>query len=282
MGERTDLTVEQAAVRLGISKWATHKAVNRGELTLLPGSGPARVTPAAVENFRARRQTARIQRLAAKGVDLVQLATDTASLLRPPPGAPFACSWEDIPKKIGQNAVAAFGVPVLRAATLTGDECRWCAAAWLSKKWSAAPPKYGPAVVKLLGPLRACDTAILNAEMEKLRAKVRPGAQRPVRARTAPLAARRPVTPQKAAVAPVQRPAAPAARPASTSALRAALTAAGAIARPGRLKCGHLLAAECACPRIASRPAVTAAAKPAARAEPHGCGCDCSQHQGRP
>jgi hypothetical protein len=273
MGERTELTVEEAAVRLGISKWATHKAVNRGKLALLPGSGPARVTPAAVEDFRVRRQIARLELLAAKGVDLVQLATDTASLLRPPPGAPFACSWEDIPKKIGQNAVAAFGVRVLRAATLTGDSCRWCAAAWLSKKWGAAPPEYGPAVVKLLGPLRACDTAILNAEMERLSAYVNAGTRRPSQARTASPAARRPVTPPTAAPAPVQRPAAPAARPASTSTLRAALTAAGAVARPGMLRCGHLLAAECSCPRIASK-AVTASA-PAGQGHTGACGCGC-------
>jgi len=246
------------------------------------GSGPALsgccrglpCPPSAGGHGSPRQQPAALQRITARGTDLVQLARDTRQFLRPAPGAPSSAGVS----AVGDDVRAVFGMPTLTAAAITDPGvCRWCAAVVAAQMLGTVPPAYSPAFAELLG--RPCGRhgGLLRAEMAELRVQVDAGAVRPSRARTAPSVPVRPATPQKTAVRPVQRPSGPSARPVPPAVLRAALASAGMPPRArysGRRNCGHLVAEQCRCPRVASRP-VTAAARPG----PHPCGCACEQHQ---
>ncbi|NGO43783.1 hypothetical protein [Streptomyces ureilyticus] len=282
-----EVAIRAAANRLGITEWAVRKAVLRGELKELPGPGPARLDADEVDRFRRARQTAALARIGARGTDLVQLARDARSFLRPYPGAPTSGKVSSL----GADVVAAFGAAALHAAAVR-EGCGWCAAAMAARLLGTEPPAYGTAMLALLGEPCAKDMKrFAGAEMERLRAQVHPGGTPPAAARTAPVTAAGSMAPP---VPPVQRPRSAqsqddtgktmvAARLRETRARlksakrsgdqrraielrrmiqsleadaarvdgRPAVTASAA--RPGTLRCGHALAAGCSCPRRASR-----------------------------
>lgn len=274
MNDPQHLSVQAAASRVGLTEFGLRKAIDRGELRPVPGTLPVKLDAGDVERLISVRRTAAIQRLAARNVDLVALARDTRLFLRPPAGAPSSGGVS----RVGADVVAVFGAAAVTAAAVQDPGvCGWCAATVAARMLGAAPPAYSAAFAALLGPPCSKDMSVVADAMARLDVRINAGARRPVRARTAVPVSPRPATPPQAVPAAVQRPAGPTARPASPGVLRAALAAAGATARPGRLRCGHWLADECACPR-ASR-AVTASARPTPRTEPHGCGCVCPEHR---
>lgn len=165
-----DLAIQQAAKRLGLTEWGLRKAVTRGELRLLPIAGPGRLAAAEVERFRRARQAAALERLAARGTDLVQLARDTRRFLQPHPGDPqFGVS------RLGPDPVAVFGAPALHAACLPEPTCGWCASVVAAQMLGGEAPAYGEAMRALLGEPCARDMErFARAELDKLAARVRP------------------------------------------------------------------------------------------------------------
>jgi len=189
------------------------------------------------------------------------------------------------------EAKALFGLAALKAAAATTDGCRWCLAAQLAAAdggW--APREYAEAFGVLLGaPCEVCWPGLRAPVMAALRAEVHAGAVGPSVARTGPVGAPGGAVPPapvlRAAVRPVggddngrdlvaqrlretrqklkaARRRGDARHVASLQQQLRALVAdasrvdgrgvSAAAARPGRLACGHLLAAGCACPRRAS------------------------------
>lgn len=303
------VSVEKAAAGLGISKWGAYRAIERGDLKVLPGRGPTRVSEAEVERFRRARHAAAVERLKARGADVVELARATRSFLQPHPG-----DGKRTVSMLGPDVVAVFGAPAVHAASLPAPTCGWCASVVAAQLMHTDPPPYGKAMLALLGPPCPRDMQrFAAAEMEALAARVHPGGVRPSGGRAAASGSSRP------AASPVPRPwpaqpvqddngrALVAARlrvararlkdakrrndqayaiklraiVASLEADAAAVDgrAPSAAARPGRLACGHLLADRCSCPRKGSRP--VAASGGAARRRPHPCGCDCPEHRGQ-
>ncbi|MCX4906863.1 RodZ family helix-turn-helix domain-containing protein [Streptomyces sp. NBC_00878] len=279
--QQQGVSVEQAATRLGISKWGAYKALERGDLKGLPGRGPARLDPADVERFRRARQTAALERYAAKGTDMVRLAHSTRAFMRPYPGANTGRV-----SAVGSDVVAAFGAAALHAAGVR-EGCCWCASEIAAQLLGTEPPVYGEAMLALLGkPCPKDMKRFTGVEMERLRARVHPADVRPSGARTEaagpPAPATRPQPAQpvqnddgKALVASRLRETRARLKDAKRRgdqayAIRLTQIARGleadaavvdgrltASARPGTLRCGHLLAAGCACPRRASKRAMS-------------------------
>jgi hypothetical protein len=230
------LSVQAAAGRIGLTEYGLRKAIDRGELRPVPGTLPLKLDPADVERFITARRTAAIQRLAARSVDLAQLAADTRAFLRPPAGAPASGGMS----RLGPDVIAVFGVAALTAAAITNpNTCGWCAATFAAGMLGTAPPAYTQPLAVLLGPPCAKDRAVVAEALEKARAAV----HGPSAARPAVPAAQRPTVPPPTAHAAVQRPVARPAGRATRTVLHAALRAAGV--RPDRHEHGPSVV----CPR---------------------------------
>jgi hypothetical protein len=287
------LSVQAAANRVGFTEFGLRKSIDRGELRAVPGTLPIKLDPADVERFISARRTAAIQRITARGTDLVQLARDVRMFLRPLPGAPSSGGVS----KVGAEVMALFGPAALNAAAIRDPGvCGWCATTVASRMLGTEMPAYSAAYVELLGNPCAKDRAVLDAELDRLRREVNAGARRPSVARAAPVVAPRPASPRPSSPAAVQRPvqASRGPLPAQTAAASWRATTAAATRPPGwpyfvgNKACGTPVGQACAChpPR-----AVTASAKPkpkpkkatpttmpgAKRAGVHSCGCTCTR-----
>lgn len=281
------LSVRAAASRLGFSTWGVYRAVERGELQQV-ARNPVQVSAADVERLRLRKRDEAIEQI---GVDrLAKLARDVRLLLHPPFGSGGPREHAAL-EQVSERVKAAFTMPVLHAAALPdGSGCRWCAAE-IAGKMLAVPVRQEMlssevGLALLGGPKCERHRGLVAGRMRELAARVRPGGESRSVARTAPAA-----TPGRAAVvraaervqddggrSMVQR------RLRETRARQKAAKRAGdqayalrlakvvrgleadaarldgavtASARPGRLRCGHLLAANCACPRRASKRATS-------------------------
>lgn len=286
------LSVRTAANRLGMSNWAVHKAIDRGELRPVTRH-PIQVSADDVEAMRVRKRDAAIEQI---GVErMARVAADVRAQLHPPfeSGAPReAAALELIPERLK----AAFTMPLMHAAALPDDSgCRWCAAE-IAGKMLAVPVRpamlSSEAGVALLGsPKCERHRGLMAGRLRELAARVRPGGESPSAARTQPAASAGRAAVPKPAVRAAERARGDddgrsmvqrrlretrarqkAAKRAGDQAyaLRLAKVVRGleadaarldgavtASARPGRLRCGHLLAANCACPRRASKRATS-------------------------
>lgn len=281
------LSVKQAAGRLGLSEWGLRKIIDRGEL-LPVTQHPVRLAAADVEALRRNRQDEAVARL---GVDrLARVARDVRAQLHPPvsSGAPRG---HDALELIPETTKSALGMPLLMAAAMPeGSGCRWCAALTASRllrvplRDATMTSEVGLA---LLGRPECADhRALVRARMDEVAAGVHAGAVRAVDGRTGPVGAPgggvAPVSAPRAAVRPVgddsgrdlvarrlretrqklkaARRRGDARHVASLQLQLQRLTAdaavvdgrAAAARKPGVLRCGHALAAGCACPRRAS------------------------------
>lgn len=278
------LSVKAAAARLGRSEMHVHDLIKAETLRPVTRS-PIRLAVMDVEALRRVQHDRALAEFVARGVDLVRLAADVRRQVRPlaldplPGGAKAVTS---LPHKVRD----LFGPAALMALTLEDrSECCWCAARVAAGMFKVPPPKWGEVTRALLGDPCANDMRrFAGVELGKLRARVHPGSVRPPQGRTELAAA-----PGKTAVS---KPAVRAQtddggralvgrrlretrarlkdakrRGDQAYALRLAQTIRGleadaaqvdgrgsvtASTRPGRLACGHLLAAGCACPRRAS------------------------------
>jgi hypothetical protein len=284
------LTVRAAANRLGLSTWAIHKAIDRGELRPVTRN-PIQVSADDIEAMRLRR---RDEAIAHFGADrLLKLATQVRAQLQPPfaSGAPGGhAALERIPER----TKAAFGMPLLHAAAMPdGSGCRWCLAEVAARmlgvpvRPETLSSEFGIAL--LGGPECERHRGFVRDRMDQLRARVHPGRERSGGGRAAPAKAAGSTAPA-APPAPPRTPAQPVqpddggrsmvARQLRTArarlkdakrsgdqrrAIQLQQTIRGleadaavvdglvaAAARPGRLRCGHLLSAACSCPRRAS------------------------------
>lgn len=279
------LTVRAAANRLGLSTWAVHKAIERGELRPVTRN-PIRVSADDVEGMRLRKQDEAIDRIGADR--LVKTARSVRGMLHPPFGS-GAPGGHAALGRLSETVKAAFTMPLLHAAAMPdGSGCRWChaenAAHMLSVpvRSQTLSSEFGFAL--LGGPECERHRGLVRDRMEQLRARVHPAAPPPPAARTGPVAASAPspsaVSRSRSAQqaddngkAMVQRRLretrarlVAARRSGDTRyalklrAMVASLEADAAVvdgrvtaaARPGTLRCGHQLAAACACPRRAS------------------------------
>lgn len=284
-----ELSVADAAKYLDLSKEALHKAVRENRLPALPGEGPARLSLAAVEEFHQLRRVEQIARLARSGETPVSVAAKVRARLHAAElGMPrsmaekLAAMPSDWRALFNRAELAAAGVR-------DGQGCRWCKAGEFAAFLGARPVEYSEAYAELFGgpPCGVCGPGLLRPFMASLAARVRGGAVRasePVprpsaaeRARAAEWASQRAVT---AAARPVQDDdgrAMVARRRREVQArlkdarrrgdtkhalalqqqMQALIADAARVdgrapSRPGRLACGHLLAAGCGCPRRAS------------------------------
>jgi len=282
------LPVRAAANRLGLSVWAVHKAIDRGELRPVTRD-PIQVLASDVEALRARRQDAAIERIGADR--LLQLARDVRLQLHPPATAPGPRGSAAL-TSMSESVKSAFGAAMLNAAALPdGSGCRWCAAR-IAGRMAGIPVSDGQlasqvGLALLGGPTCERDRGLVRARMAELHGRVHPGGARPIEGRVeAPAGTRPPALPEPAAravtaveddggkmlVARNLRTARARLKDAKRrgdqrAAIRLAATVRGlekdaavvdgrravtASARPGTLRCGHLLASGCACPRLAS------------------------------
>lgn len=192
---------------------------------------------------------------------------------------------------VSDTARLLFGQASLTAALLADDSCRWCRSADFAKVLNTwAPTVYSEGFAALLGgPCERCAPGLYRPLMEAMRARVRGGAVRPSEAAPRPSAAERQAAyewaSQRPATAAVKRvgddggKALVARRRREVQAqltaakrrgdqryaiqlqqtLRSLTADAAAVdgrttaSRPGTLRCGHALAANCSCPRLASR-----------------------------
>lgn len=202
------LAVRVAANRLGVTVWAIHKAIDRGELRPVTRS-PLQVSAADVEQMRVRRRDEAIDRI---GVDrMARLAADVRAQLHPPfaSGAPGGHAALE---KLSERVKAAFGMPLLHAAALpAGSGCRWCAAEIAGRMLSVPvrqetlSSQFGIAL--LGGPECERHRGVARDWMGQLSARVHPGRGRPGDGRTEPVAAStKPpsATPRRAPARPVQ------------------------------------------------------------------------------
>ena len=194
---------------------------------------------------------------------------------------------------VSQPAKTLFGTAALTAAQSEDGSCRWCRAAEYGRVLSTwAPTVFSPALAELFGqaPCQQCGPRLYGSVMAALRSRVHPGGERPAEGRAEPAVpvmraqARPPVRRAPAPAQPVQdddggkaaiqrrrrevQSRITAARRAGDTKYEAqlrlqlmALTADAAVvdgrrslkSRPGVLRCGHLLAANCSCPRASKR-----------------------------
>jgi hypothetical protein len=285
-----EVAIQVAAKQLGITEWAVRKAVLRGELKELPGPGPARLDAAEVVRFRQARQDAALRRLAAAGTDLVQLARDTRAYLQPYPGTAVgkvAHVGPDVVAAFG--APVLHGASVWKGCSWCATEMAG-RLLHVPVRPSMLCSEIG--LVLLGAPECADHRALVRGRMTELAARVHAGGGRPAGGRSVPSAGKRPPAPPQAAqgavtaaapVAPDDNGRALVARrlrevrarlkdakrsgdqryAIKLKSMVASLEADAAVVdgrrtfsaadRPGTLRCGHLLASNCACPRRAPK-----------------------------
>lgn len=290
-GRVKPLSVSAAAQRLGLTEVATRGLIASGQLRPVVRTPSIKLAALDVEDLRVARRDAALEEFTRRGVDLVKLARDTRRQLRPGPADPLPGGARGL-SGLPASVRAFFGAPALTALTLSDREaCGWCVARVAAGLLKVPEPRPGEVLLALLGNpcMEKCMGRFAGAEMERLRARVHPGGARPSGARTTPATAAGSTAPA-APPAPPRTPAQPvqddngralvAARLRTARArlkdakrhgdtryaikLRAMVAsleadaaqvdgrAFGAVDRPGTLRCGHALAAGCACPRRAS------------------------------
>lgn len=280
------LTVRAAANRLGLSVWAIHKAIDRGELHVVVRD-PIKLSADDVEALRRRKQNAAIARI---GEDrLVKTARDTRAFLHPPVTAGGARGHAAL-ETVNDVVKSAFGPALLAAAAMPDGSCRWCAAVMAGRLLHVPVREEqlaGEVGLALLGgPDPECvkHRALLRGRMDRLAARVHRSGTGPAKAAGSTVPAV-PAVPRRTPARRVQdgdggRALIAARLRAERERLKAAKrsgdqrraiqlrqtiqgleqdaaavdgrSAVVASARPGKLACGHLLAAGCACPRRAS------------------------------
>jgi len=287
-----ELNAVEAARRLGLSREAVDAAAREGRLAAVAGDGPRRFSAQAVEEFHQRRMAQLVATLARSGETPVSVACRVRKGLHASgdTGLPraFAAKLSAMPS----DWRMLFNRAELAAACVKdGEGCRWCKAAEYAEFLGLRPVEFAPARVELFGgpPCGKCGPGLLRPYWAALEARVHGGAVRPSKAAVPPSAAERerarewvqrhPVT---AAARPVQddggrgmvarrlreeRAKLKSAKRAGDqrSALRLARVVRGleadaaavdgrttAAVKPGRLACGHPLAAGCGCPRRSS------------------------------
>jgi hypothetical protein len=286
------LSVERAASRLGMSRWGLYKLIDRGELQPVVRE-PIGLSVSDVEALRARRQDAAIGRIGpdrvlqlARDVRLQLHPPATA------PGSRGHAALENLSETVKSafsmpllhGASMPDGAGCRWCAAVVAGKMLG-----VSVRDAQMASEVGLAL--LGGPECERHQGLVRARMAELTARVHPGGVRPSAARTeapqppaAPApreSAQRPVT---AAAKPVQddggksmvarrlrevraRQKDARRRGDQAYALRMAQMARDleadaavvdgrvtAAARPGRLKCGHLVSAGCVCARRASKP----------------------------
>ena len=285
------LSVSAAAQRLGLSEVGTRGLIASGQLRPVVRTPSIKLAALDVEDLRVARRDAALAEFTARGVDLVKLARDTRRQLRPELADPLPGGVRGL-SGLPVSVRAFFGAAPLMALTLPDREaCGWCAAKVAAGLLKVPEPRYGQVFLALLGDpcMEKCMGRFAGSELDRLRARVHPGGTPRPAARTAPVKAAGSAA-QAAPVAPRRTPAQPVqpddggksmvARQLRTARTRlkdakrsgdqrralqlqqtirgleadaavvdGRVTAAG---RPGRLRCGHALAAACACPRRAS------------------------------
>jgi hypothetical protein len=287
-----ELTAAESGKYLGISREAVDLAAREGRLPALAGDGPRRFSRGTVEAYHELKQAEKVAKLARAGESPVSVAAKVRrGLFDGETGLPRSAAaklsampmaWRAL---FSKAELAAAGVP-------DGGACKWCKALEFGKFLGSRPTPYAPVYVELFGgqPCGTCGPGLLRPYWAALQARVRPagtgssaGAVPPSaaeRARAAEWAQRHPVT---AAGKPVVDDDGRALVAAGLRTARArlkdakrrsdqrhvlhlaqvirALEADAAVvdgrvtaaARPGTLRCGHALAAGCACPRRASK-----------------------------
>ncbi|MFE1847719.1 hypothetical protein [Streptomyces sp. NPDC059515] len=194
----TTMTIAQAARHLGLSDMRVRQLVDSGELFVLPGTSPAKLSREHVETQRLLRREALLADLAARRRTPVQLAREARRVLFPREvGANLPQHQaEDQRRRMGlvpSEARQLFGVAAITAAC-AGEGCRWCLTAEFARLlggWS--PQEYSEGFAALFGqePCERCGPALYGAVMAALRVRVHPGGERPSEVRSEPA---RPVT----------------------------------------------------------------------------------------
>lgn len=286
------LSAVQVGHYLGVTERTVRNMISRGELEVL-SADPIRLDSRHVaEALAVRQQEARLS-LDRLRTSPLNLARETREKLhRPYVGVDLPENRKVRRQRqlalLSPTAKTLFGVAALAATQSEDGSCRWCSAALFAKVLGTwAPESYAPAFAELFGqaPCSACGPQLFRAALASLEARVHPGRQRPPDPVAEAVAAATPVVP-----APRPQRAEPvqagddgkgmvsrrlrdvrgqlkeARRRGDTQHALAlqkqlqALTADAArvdgrpvSARPGMLRCGHALAANCACPRRASK-----------------------------
>lgn len=283
----------QAAKWLGITEEAVHKAAREGRLKALSGEGPRRFSRAALEEYHRTRAAGHVAALARSGETPVSAARKVRRALDEK-GSGLPRSFEVRLKAMPVLWRAPFNRAELAAADVR-DGCRWCRAREFSAVLGLRPPRFSEALQALFGapPCGECSTALVRPYLDVLVVRVHAGGRRPAGPSPRPSEAERDAAREWA----VRHPVTAAARPVQADDGRAlvarrrrqvqerlkAANRAGDAAyaeqlarqmmalradaaavdgrqpksRPGRLRCGHLLAENCACPRRASRRATS-------------------------
>ncbi|MCZ4515694.1 hypothetical protein O3Q52_47830 [Streptomyces sp. ActVer] len=291
----TAFSIAQTARHLGLSDSGVRKMIERQELFLLPGTDSAKLDAEQVETVRLLRREALILDLASKRQTPVTLARDVRERLFPLRDTTVLPQYEAERQRqrlslVRTEARQLFGVAALTAACVK-DGCRWCSAqdfARILGGW--APDAYSEGFAALFAqePCEVCGPRLYGAVLASLTARVHPGRQRlpDARAEAAAAAAPVPPAPRSEPARPVQRDDGKAMVSQRLRDVRGrlkdarrrgdthhamelqqqlqALTADAAVvdgrptkARPGTLRCGHLLAQNCSCPRVASKRATS-------------------------
>lgn len=283
------LSAVQAGHYLGVAERTVRNMINRGELEVL-SADPIRLDVRHVAQVLAIRQEAARSALEQLRISPVYLARETRrKLLRAESGFDTPeRAQERRQRRLGMvspEAKTTFGMAALAAVQSDGDGCRWCLSSEFARMLGGwAPEAHGEGFAALFDqePCEVCGPRLYGAVLASLEARVHPGRHRPPDARAeaaaAVLPAPRPEPAQplvgdgdgRELVARRLRETRARLKDAKRSgdqkyAIRLqqtlqALTADAArvdgppvSAKPGVLRCGHLLAAGCACPRRASK-----------------------------
>ncbi|MFI9170507.1 hypothetical protein [Streptomyces lincolnensis] len=284
------LTVRTAANRLGWSTWAVHKAIDRGELRPVTRN-PIQVAAMDVEALRERKRNEAIERIGLDR--MAKVARDVRLHLHPPFEAGGPRGHAALEKVSETVKAAFTMPLMHAAAMPDGSGCRWCAAEIAGRILSVPvrsamlSSEFGVAL--LGGPECERHRELVAGRMRELGTRVHPGGGRTAGGRTedasvvVPSAPAAPAAPRTRSAQPLQaddgrglvarrlRTARARLKDAKRRgdqryAIQLAKTIRGlesdaavvdgrvtASARPGTLRCGHQLAANCACPRIASK-----------------------------
>lgn len=283
-----EFTVKEAAAFLSLTTEGVRKAVREGRLEALPDTDPARLARDAVEEYHHLRQDALVASLARSGETPVSVARRVRRKLHSSTETGLPRSHASKLAAMPETWRALFTRAELAAACVKdGGGCRWCRALEYSTFLGTRPPEFAEAYVELFGgqPCEVCGPGLRRPLLEALARRVHPGRQRPPDARAEAAAAVPPAPrPQpaqsrvgdddgRALVArrrrevqarlktarrsgdtayALQLQATLQALTADAAAVDYGRTAVTASSRPGTLRCGHALAAGCACPRRAS------------------------------
>lgn len=286
------VTVRAAANRLGMSVWGLHRAIERGELEPVVRN-PIKVSADDLEAFRLRRQDAAIARIGAdrlvREAHAVRARLHPPATAPGPRGHEALEQLNDVVKSafgtpLLMAAAFADGAGCRWCAAVMAGRML---GATVRRETLASEIGFA-----LLGAPECADhRKLVRGRMQELAARVHPGGARPADARTGPVTAAGSTAPPASPV-PRPRPAQPSPddngksmiqrRLRETRARLAMARRSGdqryaiklramvqsleqdaarvdgrstvtASAKPGRLKCGHLLAANCGCPRSGSR-----------------------------